>query len=74
MDECITLLCDTGRIPEAAFMARTYAPSRVSEVVAMWKADLSKVNKKAAEALADPSEYKNLFPDFDVALQANPKP
>ena len=26
--------------------------------------------KKAAEALADPAEFKNLFPDFDVALQA----
>jgi hypothetical protein len=30
-------------------MARTYAPSKVSEVVALWKADLAKVNKKAAE-------------------------
>jgi outer membrane biosynthesis protein TonB len=28
------------------------------------------VNKKAAEALADPEEYKNLFPDFDLALRA----
>ena len=26
------------------------------------------MNKKAAEALADPLEYKNLFPDFDNAL------
>mmetsp|Transcript_23783 Transcript_23783/g.58315 ORF Transcript_23783/g.58315 Transcript_23783/m.58315 type:complete len:192 (-) Transcript_23783:222-797(-) len=52
------------------FMARTYAPSKVSEVVALWKADLAKVNKKAAEALADPSEYTNLFPDFDEALRA----
>ena len=51
-------------------MARTYAPSKVSDVVALWKADLAKVNKKAAEALADPLEYKNLFPDFDLALRA----
>lgn len=26
VEECIQLLCDTGRIPEAAFMTRTYAP------------------------------------------------
>jgi coatomer subunit beta' len=26
VDACIDLLCDTGRIPEAAFFARTYAP------------------------------------------------
>jgi coatomer subunit beta' len=26
IDECLNLLCDTGRIPEAAFLARTYAP------------------------------------------------
>ena len=39
-------------------------------MVALWKADLAKVNKKAAEALADPLEFKNLFPDFDLALRA----
>ena len=70
IDDCIELLCETGRVPEAAFMARTYAPSKVSDVVALWKADLAKVNKKAAEALADPLEFKNLFPDFDLALRA----
>ena len=26
VDDCIRLLCETNRIPEAAFMARTYAP------------------------------------------------
>jgi coatomer subunit beta' len=31
VDACIDLLCTTNRVPEAAFMARTYAPSRVSE-------------------------------------------
>ena len=69
VDKCIDLLCDTGRVPEAAFMARAYAPSRVSSVVALWKEHLATVNKKAAEALADPAEYKNLFPDFDEALR-----
>ncbi|CAL6342097.1 unnamed protein product [Bathycoccus prasinos] len=49
-------------------MARTYAPSRVSEIVQLWKSDLGKINKKAAEALADPAEFANLFPNFDEAL------
>ncbi len=71
VDSCIDLLCSTGRLPEAAFMARTYAPSKVSDIVALWKNDLARVNKKAAEALADPTEYKNMFPNFDYALQAD---
>jgi coatomer subunit beta' len=70
LDGCITLLCETGRVPEAAFMARTYLPSKASEVVALWRDDLAAVNKKAAEALADPAEYSNLFPNFELALQA----
>ena len=32
LDECVDLLVSTGRTPEAAFFARTYVPSRVSEV------------------------------------------
>jgi coatomer subunit beta' len=35
----------------------------------LWKADLKVINEKAAEALADPSKYPNLFPDLDIALQ-----
>mmetsp|Transcript_26629 Transcript_26629/g.32327 ORF Transcript_26629/g.32327 Transcript_26629/m.32327 type:complete len:931 (-) Transcript_26629:369-3161(-) len=70
LEECIDLLTSTGRIPEAAFFARTYLPSKASDVVKMWQADLKTVNKKAAEALADPAEYMNLFPNFEVALQA----
>ena len=32
LDECIDLLISSGRTPEAAFFARTYMPSRVTEV------------------------------------------
>ena len=70
LEECVDLLVSAGRVPEAAFFARTYLPSKASEVVGLWRGDLQKVNKKAAEALADPEEYSNLFPDFDLALQA----
>ena len=61
IDKCLELLCATGRYPEAAFFARTYIPSRISEVVQAWKENLGKISKKAAEALADPAQYENLF-------------
>ena len=69
MEECLELLIKTDRVPEAAFLARTYLPSQMSRVVALWKENLSKVSPPAAEALADPSAYPALFPDLDVALQ-----
>ncbi|KAJ1429085.1 WD40/YVTN repeat-like-containing domain superfamily [Sesbania bispinosa] len=62
-----------NRIPEAALMARSYLPSKVSEIVAIWRKDLSKVNPKAAESLADPEEYPNLFEDWQVALAVESK-
>ena len=40
--------------PEAAFFARTYAPSRMTEIVRLWRTDLARINESAAEALADP--------------------
>ncbi|CAI9767205.1 unnamed protein product [Fraxinus pennsylvanica] len=62
------LLVDSNRIPEAALMARSYLPSKVSEIVALWRKDLNKINQKAAESLADPEEYPNLFEDWQIAL------
>ncbi|KAK1265535.1 Coatomer subunit beta'-2 [Acorus gramineus] len=69
LEECLQLLVDSNRIPEAALMARSYLPSKVSEIVAIWRKDLNKVNPKAAESLADPEEYPNLFEDWQVALE-----
>ncbi|KAG5537653.1 hypothetical protein RHGRI_024936 [Rhododendron griersonianum] len=74
LEECIQLLIDRcNRIPEAALMARSYLPSKVSEIVAIWRKDLNKVNPKAAESLADPEEYPNLFEDWQVALAVESK-
>ena len=36
----------------------------------MWKEDLAKTNKKAADSLADPTQYSNLFPDIQEAIAA----
>jgi len=66
--DCTKLLCDTDRVPEAAFLTRTYAPSKIPEVLDLWKEDLKKVSAKAAEALADPAEYPELFPNLKVAV------
>ena len=57
----------TCRLPEAAFFCRTYAPSLMPEVVTQWRADLAQQNPKAAESLADPAEYPNLFPNLHVS-------
>ena len=39
-------------------------------VVTLWKEDLTKTNSKAAQSLADPMQYENLFPELKQALQA----
>ncbi|KAG5379917.1 hypothetical protein IGI04_027759 [Brassica rapa subsp. trilocularis] len=68
VEDCLHLLVESNRIPEAALIARSYLPSRVSEIVALWRKDLTKISPKAAESLADPEEYPNLFEDWQVAL------
>jgi coatomer subunit beta' len=70
VDGCIDLLAGCGRLPEAAFFARTYKPSRMAAVVSAWQTDLAKINPKAAESLANPEQYENLFPSFQDALVA----
>lgn len=50
LDECVDLLVSTGRTPEAAFFARTYVPSRVSEVMAKSCADLPFVQESTLGA------------------------
>ena len=50
--------------------ARTYCPSEVPRIVEQWKADLATTNQKAADALASPAEYANLFPLHTESLEA----
>lgn len=40
----LTKVFCSNRIPEAALMARSYLPSRVSDIVAIWRKDLNKVS------------------------------
>jgi coatomer subunit beta' len=69
VEACADLLIATKRLPEAAFFVRTYLPSRIDEVVSLWKKDLSTVSESAAKALACPNENVALFPDIEIGLQ-----
>ncbi|XP_067946243.1 coatomer subunit beta'-like [Watersipora subatra] len=60
-EKCLELLISTGRLPEAAFFARTYLPSQTSRVSKLWKESLVENRPKLAASLADPAEYDNLF-------------
>ena len=68
-DTCMQLLVDGKREAEAAFLARTYLPSRQSDMVQLWREALKAVNPKAAESIADPMDYPNLFEGLDYALK-----
>lgn len=70
LENCLETLIKSGRLPEAAFFARTYLPSEVSRVLPLWKSELAKVNEKAGQSLADPENYENLFPNFAQSLEA----
>jgi coatomer subunit beta' len=68
--DCLEMLLAAGRAPEAAFMARTYMPSEVSRMVLLWREQLRAVNPKAADSIADPADYANLFEGLEHALEA----
>jgi len=70
VSECVNLLVETNRLPEAALFARSYCPSRIKDVLAAWKEDVGKANDKAARMLADPEEYANLFPELSFTKAA----
>lgn len=54
---CIDVLLKTGRAPEAALFARTYAPSAVPATVKAWRQSLEASGKqKIAQTLADPED------------------
>ncbi|GJY63198.1 coatomer subunit beta'-2-like protein [Tanacetum coccineum] len=55
LEDCLQLLVDSNRIPEAALMARSYLPSKDSRIVALWRKDL---NKACAPAVFDDLMFK----------------
>ena len=75
VNDCVDILVETGRYPEAAFFARTYAPSRMTEIVRLWRTDLARINESAAEALADPVAHADHveFSELKFALMVENK-
>jgi len=69
VEACADLLVSTKRLPEAAMFVRTYLPSRIDDIVALWKKDLASVSQTAADALAKPSSNPGKFPDLAIGLQ-----
>jgi coatomer subunit beta' len=69
VEQCIAILLETKRFPEAAFFARTYLPSRIPDIVSLWRNDLAKTSQSAANSLASPETHPEQFPDMDLALQ-----
>ena len=69
----VRFLCCLFKIKTSIFWKRqfnSYCFFFLFRIVKLWKDDLRKTNKKAADSLADPLEYENLFPEFQEALQA----
>lgn len=63
LDQCLDILIENQRIPEAAFFCRTYLPSQTSRIIDLWREKLKSMNmERSAQALANPSDYENLFP------------
>ncbi|KAH9261135.1 hypothetical protein BASA81_000839 [Batrachochytrium salamandrivorans] len=70
---CVDVLKRAKRTPEACFMALNYCPSKVGELCQEWKQELKEsghgLSLRIANALADPSEFPELFPGIAEALQ-----
>ena len=44
-NECLNILLDSKRLPEAAVFARTYIPSKVEEVIELWNKEIEEEDK-----------------------------
>lgn len=65
-NQCIDILLESGKIPEAALMARSYLPSRIEECAKRWKQVLvSRGEELTSQTIALPSEYPEKFPELE---------
>ncbi|KAF6163025.1 hypothetical protein GIB67_021174 [Kingdonia uniflora] len=61
LEECVQLLVDSNRIPEAALMARSYLPSKVLDIVAIWKKEFDDWQVSLAVESAT-TEQRGIYP------------
>ncbi|GAM26141.1 hypothetical protein SAMD00019534_093160 [Acytostelium subglobosum LB1] len=69
LKQCLDILSNSGAHSEAALMSRTYIPSEVPTAVERWRESLKSISPKIAESLANPTEYPNLFPGYEAAVE-----
>ncbi|KAJ1504650.1 Coatomer subunit beta' [Coelomomyces lativittatus] len=67
-DACINFLFQSGRVPEAALMTRTYAPSRLSEATAKWKESVPARIAQMIEDIECPREWLEKEKECRIAL------
>ena len=67
---CLIFFLFYLQILSTALFARTYVPSRISEVVQIWKKELSNISEVLAQSLADPTDHPEGFPNLELSLQA----
>ncbi len=48
LDQCLDILIENQRLPEATFFARTYLPSQINRVVGLWREKLKQMNMECA--------------------------
>ena len=66
---CVQILMHDGRARISSAKLPISDSPASPQVVQLWRADLAQINPKAAEALADPAQYGNLFPNLEAALE-----
>jgi len=64
VDSCVDVLVKSKRIPEAAYFAKTYCPSKITGLVQAWREDLAKSHPIASQKIADPMEHLDQFEDL----------
>lgn len=69
VDKCLEVLLKSQRFGEAAFFAKTYSPSKISQVVKKWKECLKNDHPVVSEKIGDPFDYPERFGDLELALK-----
>lgn len=68
--QCLDILIKTHRYAEAGLFARTYFPSRIDEIVSLWRADLESSNRsRVAKRILSPNEDFEAFENLQQGVQ-----
>ena len=60
-NNCLTILIDSRRFPEAATFARTYIPSKVDEIIELWNKQIEEEDKNNRITMKIVSPFKKII-------------